>query len=350
MIMFKVFATASLLCVLVAGGLDPRYAESGRSPIFPRDMPPANSSEHFSALQDAHKPYRKGKSTVKEQNNDTCVTKGERHWTGTIDVSDQRRLFFWFFNSRDDPDNDPIIIWINGGPGAASVFTLLAEVGPCMVTEDGNGVVLNEWAWNEKASLLFIDQPAGVGFSTFAPNSAMPSSDEDGSEDFESFLKIFFRDLFPSIRHVPIHMASISYGGHFVPTYMKYIMETREHRPKEAFNGNITSLILMNGFFDAGAAGLGSYELLCTKQSKFKTSDESFCPSLRQKFSECYRWRQQCLSSSIDDVVSCAVMATVCLEMEKLYEELGFGQSSLYNSKGIPLVHVPRVTCTHRWR
>lgn len=59
-------------------------------------------------------PFKAGNYSIHEQGNSTCATKGERQWTGTIDVSDERRLFYWYFDSRSNPANDPIVIWLNG--------------------------------------------------------------------------------------------------------------------------------------------------------------------------------------------------------------------------------------------
>lgn len=37
---------------------------------------------------------------------------------GYIDVhNDEHHLFYWVFESRNDPANDPVVLWMSGGPG-----------------------------------------------------------------------------------------------------------------------------------------------------------------------------------------------------------------------------------------
>ncbi|KAF4629190.1 hypothetical protein G7Y89_g8959 [Cudoniella acicularis] len=74
-------------------------------------------------------------------------------------------MFFWFFESRVNPQDAPLAIWLNGGPGASSTTDTLGENGPCIVLGDSNSTQLNPWSWNNKVNMLYIDQPVQVGFS-----------------------------------------------------------------------------------------------------------------------------------------------------------------------------------------
>lgn len=48
----------------------------------------------------------------------------------TINSSTNKSLFYWFVESQRDPENDPVVFWTNGGPGASSLLGLFTEHGP----------------------------------------------------------------------------------------------------------------------------------------------------------------------------------------------------------------------------
>ncbi|KAF2452565.1 Alpha/Beta hydrolase protein [Lineolata rhizophorae] len=77
--------------------------------------------------------------------------------------------FFWFFEAREAPETAPLTVWLNGGPGSSSMFGLFAENGPCEVVEledgDGYGTQERQWGWDRSSNILYVDQPAQVGFS-----------------------------------------------------------------------------------------------------------------------------------------------------------------------------------------
>ena len=73
--------------------------------------------------------------------------------------------FFWFFESRKDPANAPLSIWMNGGPGSSSMIGALQENGPCQVNVDSNSTFLNPWSFNNEVNMLYIDQPDQTGLS-----------------------------------------------------------------------------------------------------------------------------------------------------------------------------------------
>ncbi|KAK2758121.1 carboxypeptidase y [Colletotrichum kahawae] len=72
--------------------------------------------------------------------------------------NDTKHLFFWLAESRSDPANDPVVLWMSGGPGASSVaFGLFQELGPCLIN-GANATIPNPYAWNNNANIIFVEK------------------------------------------------------------------------------------------------------------------------------------------------------------------------------------------------
>ena len=76
--------------------------------------------------------------------------------SGYIDIDGgSRSLFYWYFESRNDPKADPLAIWLSGGPGCSSLLALFSENGPYIVNELGTDVTLNPYSWNSNATVIW---------------------------------------------------------------------------------------------------------------------------------------------------------------------------------------------------
>lgn len=60
---------------------------------------------------------------------------------------------------------DPVVVWFNGGPGCSSMLGLMQENGPLIIDDGETTVKTNDYPWNTNLNMLWIDSPAGVGWS-----------------------------------------------------------------------------------------------------------------------------------------------------------------------------------------
>lgn len=133
------------------------------------------------------------------------------------------KYFFWLFESKSDPSNDPLLMWLSGGPGCSSQLALFAENGPCSVNKDGAGTTLNPYSWNAKANVMWVDQPAGVGFS-----SGLGTHNEAGvADNMYTFLQGFY-EQFPQYAKTPFYIFGESYAGHYVPAISHKIWQNNK--------------------------------------------------------------------------------------------------------------------------
>lgn len=73
--------------------------------------------------------------------------------------------------------------------------------------------VYNPWAWNSNATVIWLDQPAGVGFSY---GSETDKDEADVAVDAYAFLQAFFK-AHPLLQPLPFFVFGESYGGHYTP-------------------------------------------------------------------------------------------------------------------------------------
>lgn len=161
-----------------------------------------------------------------------------------IDAETDKNYFYWAFDSKNDPANDPVVLWMTGGPGCSSQLALLAENGPCTIDDDLN-TVPNKYSWNNNATLVYVDQPAGTGFS-YAEKAGYDSNEAEVSEDMLQFLLAFY-EKFPNLKDNEFYIFGESYGGHYVPSVAHRVWEENQKTPGTI---NLKGMSVGNGLTD----------------------------------------------------------------------------------------------------
>ena len=114
------------------------------------------------------------------------------------------RLFYWFVECECGNKKDvPLLLWLNGGPGASSLTGLLIEkLGPQMITDNAT-IADNPDHITKTHHLLVIDNPVGSGFSTSDTHEYLRSEFEVRTQ-FVHALRGFFA-LHPEYKSVVHH-------------------------------------------------------------------------------------------------------------------------------------------------
>ncbi|KPM03391.1 Serine carboxypeptidase-like protein [Sarcoptes scabiei] len=154
--------------------------------------------------------------------------------------SNETFLHYWFFESQNDPDTDPIVVWLNGGPGCSSLIGALTENGPFLITKHRR-LSQNPFGWNIRASLLYLESPAGVGFS-YNLHQEYRTNDTDTARKNANALEHFF-EKFPHLKSNDLYISGESYGGIYVPMLTKFLIEKKS-------KSNVKGFIIGNGLFD----------------------------------------------------------------------------------------------------
>ncbi|KAF2034063.1 alpha/beta-hydrolase [Setomelanomma holmii] len=208
-------------------------------------------------------------------------------------VSYNASMFFWFFESRRDPKNAPLSLYLGGGPGSTSLTGVVSENGPCFINPDSNSTTHNPWSWNNNVNMLYIEQPVQTGFSydelvpsildlltgavtpvkgsatsnatavtgilpSQNPGSA-PNTTMNAARMIWQFTQIWLQE-FPEFATSDdrVSIWANSYGGHWGPGTMAYFQSHNDKIGNDTLNGivkakrlHLDTLGLTNGCVDS---------------------------------------------------------------------------------------------------
>ncbi|CAA7026678.1 unnamed protein product [Microthlaspi erraticum] len=158
--------------------------------------------------------------------------------TGYIGVGEEEKvkLFYYFIKSENNPKEDPVLLWLTGGPFCTAFSALAFEIGPLTFkTDEYNGslpsLVSTSYSWTKVANIIFLDQPVETGFSySTTPLSETPSDTGEAKQTYEFLQKWLLEH--PEFVSNPLYVGGDSYAGIVVPAIVQQISIGNEHGNK----------------------------------------------------------------------------------------------------------------------
>lgn len=82
-------------------------------------------------------------------------------------------------------------MWLNGGPGCSSMIGMVSENGPFIFKPQADNMTLNPSAWNLRAQVIYLESPAGVGFSVGKETSLIANDSSVAQDNYLAVQKFF---------------------------------------------------------------------------------------------------------------------------------------------------------------
>ncbi|KAJ0988983.1 hypothetical protein J5N97_007339 [Dioscorea zingiberensis] len=155
-----------------------------------------------------------------------------KHFAGYITVGNQphkRHLYYYFATSERNPSKDAVLLWINGGPACSGLDALMHQHGPLKIIDDVTTrrgpvkLISNPFSWSQIANIIYVDSPAGTGYSYADSDGDYITNDTKTVSDLYEFTLKFFAE-YPEFLPNPLYLAGCSYSGVIVPVLAQEIV------------------------------------------------------------------------------------------------------------------------------
>ncbi|KAF8668969.1 hypothetical protein HU200_052181 [Digitaria exilis] len=188
----------------------------------------------------------------------------------TVDATAGRALFYYLAESTGGAAaaaSRPLVLWLNGGPGCSSLgYGAMEELGPFRVKSDGRTLYRNPYAWNEAANVLFLESPAGVGFSYSNTTADYGRSGDNKTADDALLFLLNWMEKFPEYKGRDFYLAGESYAGHYVPqlahAILRHAAATAEKKGSSPIN--LKGIMIGNAVINDETDTKGMYDFFWT--------------------------------------------------------------------------------------
>ncbi|KAM3302957.1 serine carboxypeptidase-like [Capsicum chacoense] len=201
------------------------------------------------------------------------------------------RMFYFFFESRSN-NNDPVVIWLTGGPGCSSELALFYENGPFKISDDMS-LVWNDFGWDKVSNLIYVDQPTGTGFSYTSDESDIRHDETGVSNDLYDFLQAFFK-AHPEYVKNDFYITGESYAGHYIPAFASCVHQGNKN--KEGIYINLKGFAIGNGLTNPEI----QYKAYTDYALDMKLINQDDYDNINQLYPKCQQEIKLCANGSED--------------------------------------------------
>ncbi|CAL0302827.1 unnamed protein product [Lupinus luteus] len=172
-----------------------------------------------------------------------------KHYAGyvTLEKSHEKSLYYYFVASEGNPSTDPVVLWLSGGPGPFN-FEKPKTKGSLPKLQ------LNPHSWSKVSNTIYLDSPAGVGFSYSKNKTDYNTGDFQTASDTHAFLLEWFKQ-YPEFLPNPLFISGASFAGIYVPTLANEVVKGIDYgvKPKLNFKGYLIGNAVTDKKFDGNA-------------------------------------------------------------------------------------------------
>ena len=179
-------------------------------------------------------------------------------YSGYLAAGPGQRLHYVYSEALSvDPASAPVVLWSNGGPGCSSMEGAFSESGPYHVQQFSSPptLTLNPFTWNNLTNNLFIESPAGVGFSYCETAAGCSHTDTSTAANSLLALRSFFA-AFPELAANNFFLTGESYAGIYIPMLAFNVYQYNKGAPAAPIN--LKGIMVGNGCIGNAAGHCGS--------------------------------------------------------------------------------------------
>lgn len=139
----------------------------------------------------------------------------EAQYSGYLNLpKNPQRMYYYLVSAKQHPEQSPLIIWLNGGPGSSSFYGFFTENGPYHI-DTSLKLKDNQFGWNNKFNYLILDQPIGVGYS-YPDKNYVIKNEVQTTKELYLAIQAFYKE-YPQYMKYKLFIAGESYAGRYIP-------------------------------------------------------------------------------------------------------------------------------------